>query len=267
MSGKRVRMPDLVEMKRSGRKIVMVTAYDYTMAGLVEAAGVDVVLVGDSVGNVMAGYDSTLPVTMDQMVYHASLVARACRRALVVADMPFMSYEVSPEQALQNAGRLMKEAGVAAVKLEGGREYAETVRRLVAAGIPVVGHLGLPPQSVHTIGGYRVQGKTKEEADRILEDALALEEAGAGAIVLELVPAEVGKRISEALTVPTIGIGAGPHCDGQVLVINDLLGMSGDFRPRFVKRYAELGEAILRAVETYAEEVRSGQFPGEEHSF
>lgn len=266
MSGKRVRMRDFIEMKRAGQKIVMATAYDYTMAALLEAAGVDTLLVGDSLGNVVAGYDSTLPVTLDQMIYHASMVARACRRVLVVADLPFMTYEVSVEDALRNAGRLMKEAGVAAVKLEGGREYAEVVRRLVAAGIPVVGHLGLPPQSVHTIGGYRVQGRTTEEAQRILEDARILEEAGAGAIVLELVPAEVGRMVSEALTIPTIGIGAGPHCDGQVLVTHDLLGMT-DFHPKFVKRYAEVGQIIRTAVETYANEVRSGLFPSEEHSF
>lgn len=266
MSGKRIRMRDLIEMKRSGKKIVMATAYDYTMAQLVEAAGVDSILVGDSLGNVIAGYESTLPVTMDQMVYHAALVARACRRALVVADMPFMSYEVSVEEALRNAGRLMKEAGVAAVKLEGGREYAPVVKRLVAAGIPVVGHLGLPPQSIHAIGGYRVQGRTEEDAQRIIEDARILEEAGAGAIVLELIPAELGRRVSEALTIPTIGIGAGPHCDGQVLVTYDLLGMT-DFHPKFVKRYAELGEVIRSAVSTYAEEVRTGRFPTEEHSF
>ena len=264
---KRGRVPDLLEKKRAGEKITMLTAYDYTMAGLMEEAGVDVLLVGDSLANVIAGYESTLPVTMEQMIHHAAAVARAARRALVVADLPFLAYEVSPEEALRNAGRMLKEAGVAAVKLEGGREIAPTVERLVGAGIPVVGHLGLTPQSVHKLGGYRVQGRDEADAQRLLEDARLLEQAGAGAIVLELVPAELARRVSEALTIPTIGIGAGPHCDGQVLVCYDLLGINDRFKPKFVKRYAELAQTIRQAVGAYADDVRNGRFPGPEHSF
>lgn len=263
---KRVRVPHLIEQKRSGEKITMLTAYDYTMARLLERAGIDAILVGDSLGNVMLGYETTLPVTMEDMIHHAKAVRRAVSRPLVVVDMPFMTYQINVDKAVENAGRLMQEAGVDAVKLEGGKPVAEAVRRMTDVGIPVMGHLGMTPQSVNAIGGFRVQGREAKVADRLLEDALALQEAGAFAVVLELIPAEVAARITEALQIPTIGIGAGNVCDGQVLVVQDMLGMN-DFRPRYVKRYAELGAEIEKAVAKYIEEVKSGSFPDEEHTF
>lgn len=265
--GGRVRLPQLAAMRSAGQKIVMVTAYDYTMARLMDQAGVDALLVGDSVGQVVAGYETTLPVTMEHMVYHTAAVRRGASRPLVIADLPFLSYQVSPEHALLNAGRLLKEGGADAVKLEGGREMAPTVRRLVEAGIPVVGHIGLTPQHVHRLGGYRVQGRSEADAERLLADAKALEEAGAACLVLELVPSEVARRVTEALSIPTVGIGAGPHCDGQVLVSYDMLGLNEDFKPRFLKRYAQLGRAVRDAVAAYAAEVRAGTFPGAEHSY
>lgn len=259
---------DFLEMKRQGERIVAMTAYDVLFARLVEEAGIDLILVGDSLGQVVLGYESTLPVTMDEMIHHASAVRRGAPGTFVVLDMPFMSYQTSAGDALGNAGRAMKEAGVEAVKLEGGGDgTCETVRTLVEAGIPVMGHLGLTPQSVHALGGYRVQGRSKEEADRIRREALALEEAGAFALVLELVPAGLAEEISSELTIPTIGIGAGAGCDGQVLVLYDALGLNPGFTPRFLKRFAELHGRALEGLEAYAREVREGTYPDADHSF
>ncbi|MBN1947556.1 MAG: 3-methyl-2-oxobutanoate hydroxymethyltransferase [Bradymonadales bacterium] len=260
-------VPQLLCWKKKGRKISAITAYCFTTARLVEQAGIDLVLVGDSLANVVQGLDTTLPVTVEEVIYHTRAVRRGLTRPLLVADMPFMSYQVSGEEALRNAGRLMKEGGAQAVKLEGGREHLETVRRLVQCGIPVMGHLGLTPQSIHQIGGYRVQGRTEQAAQRILEDARSLEEAGIFSLVLECVPAGLARQVTEALAVPTIGIGAGGHCDGQILVLQDVLGMNPEFQPRFVRRFAQLGEEIVRALTVYGNEVREGTFPGEEESF
>ncbi len=254
-------------MKERGEKITMLTAYDVSTARAVDDAGIDIVLVGDSLGMVVLGYPTTLPVTMDEMAHHARAVARGISRALLVVDLPFMSYQVSREDALRNAGRLVKEDGAEAVKLEGGREVAGTVEALVAAGIPVMGHLGLTPQAYHQMGGYRVQARSAEEADRLLKDASALERAGIFALVLEGIPAEVARRVTQALSVPTIGIGAGPFCDGQVLVTHDMLGLQTDLSPKFVKRYANARELFVEAMRQYRDEVRSGAFPGPEHSY
>jgi 3-methyl-2-oxobutanoate hydroxymethyltransferase len=258
---------DFLAWKARGRKIVAVTAYDALFGRLVDEAGVDCVLVGDSLNQVIAGHPSTLSATLDQMIYHAGCVRRGVTRALLVVDMPFLSYQVSREDALRACGRVMKETDAQAVKLEGGRAVAETVRALVGIGIPVIGHLGLTPQSVHALGGYRVQGRDEEAARRLEADAKALEEAGAFSIVLELVPAELAARISRALTVPTIGIGAGAECDGQVLVLPDLLGLNDRFSPKFLKRYADLAGEVRRAVGTFADEVRTGRYPSADHSF
>lgn len=268
----RVTTTSLAKMKERREKIVMVTAYDYPGARLVDEAGVDVVLVGDSLGMVVLGYETTLPVTLDDMLHHTRAVVRGVARALVVVDMPFLSYQTSPEDALRNAGRLMQEGRAGAVKLEGGVDFCPQVRALVAAGIPVMGHLGLTPQSVHVLGGYKVQARTEKEARRLLDNAHRLEDAGVFGIVLECIPEDVAARLTEALAVPTIGIGAGVHCDGQVLVFHDLLGMGGPVaqgkpHPRFVKQYANLSETIRGAVQHYAEDVRQGTFPGPEHSF
>jgi 3-methyl-2-oxobutanoate hydroxymethyltransferase len=257
----------LVAWKRKGRKIAALTAYDYTGALLVDRAGVDVILVGDSLGNVVQGHDSTLPVTLEDVIYHAKAVRRGVQRAHVVGDMPFLSYQASVDEAVRNAGRLMKEGGVHSVKLEGGKPFVEAVERMVASGIPVMGHLGLTPQSVHQLGGYRVQGRDERTARRIVEDAKALEEAGIYSLVLECVPERLAREITEALEIPTIGIGAGPHCDGQILVFHDMLGLNLDFRPRFVRRFAELGELAIEALGTYVSEVRAGDFPGAEETF
>lgn len=264
---RKVTVPELRARKGGGPKIAMVTAYDFLMARLVDEAGVDVILVGDSLGNVFQGLATTLPVTVDEICYHGRAVNRGVTYAHVVGDMPFMSFQVSPEKALENAGKLMKEGGFESVKLEGGAEVAEHVHRLVVAGIPVMGHVGLLPQSVHAMGGFKVQGKTQDAAARILEDARALEQAGAYAIVLEAVPPDVAAYVSRGVNVPTIGIGAGQGCDGQVLVCSDLLGMSRGHSPRFAKRYAELGDAIVSATRNYVEEVRSGAFPDEAHAY
>lgn len=263
----KVTVRTLQEMKRSGERIAMVTAYDATMARIVEAGGVDVVLVGDSLGMVIQGLDTTLPVTLDEMIYHCRAVARGLKRAHLVGDLPFLSYQTGPEDAMRSAGRLLKEGGCESVKLEGGEEMAQTVARLVAVGIPVMGHVGLTPQSVHAMGGFRVQGKDDAGAEKILRGARALCDAGAYAIVLEGIPLTLAARITAKIAVPTIGIGAGPHCDGQVLVIHDLLGFFDDLRPKFVKRYDELGERARTAVSAYVAEVRSGEFPTREHSF
>jgi 3-methyl-2-oxobutanoate hydroxymethyltransferase len=264
---KRVSIHDLKAMKKRGEKIAMLTAYDYPTARILDEAGVPIILVGDSLGMVVLGYDSTLPVTMADMIHHVKAVVRGSQRAHVVADMPFMSYQAGPEDALRNAGRLMQEAGAQSVKLEGGKTVAETVRRLVEAGIPVMGHIGLTPQSLHQFGGYKVQGKTPAAAIKLLNDAQALDEAGAYAIVLETIPAALARLISERVSVPTIGIGAGPDCDGQVQVLHDMLGLYPDFVPKHAKQYARLAEDVGRAVREYMAEVVKGRFPTEKESF
>jgi 3-methyl-2-oxobutanoate hydroxymethyltransferase len=258
---------DLLAMKAAGRRIVMLTCYDAVFARLLEQADVDVLLVGDSLNQVIAGQETTLSATLEQMIYHAAAVRRAARRSLVFVDLPFLTYQVTVPDAIRNAGRVLQETGAHGVKLEGGRPMAETVRALVERGIPVIGHLGLTPQSVHALGGYRVQGRDAGAADRLLADAKALEVAGACAVVLELLPSELARSISATLTIPTIGIGAGPGCDGQVLVLHDMLGLNEGFNPKFLKRFAELGEAVRQAVRTYGAEVRDGGYPGREHSF
>lgn len=258
---KRIRLPDLQAKKRRGDKIVMLTAYDYTMARLLDRAGVDILLVGDSLGMVVLGYETTLPVTLDAMVHHTRAVSRGAQRAFVVADLPFLTYQISVEEAMRNAGRLIQEGGAAAVKIEGGGASVEVASRLVEAGIPVIGHLGLLPQSVHQLGGFRQQARREEDAAQLLADAQALEAAGAFAVVLESIPAAVAQAVTADLQIPTIGIGAGPHCDGQVLVSYDMLGLSQDAVPPFVKRYADLGEQSVAAVRAYAEDVRAGRFP------
>jgi 3-methyl-2-oxobutanoate hydroxymethyltransferase len=263
----KVTIHTLKRLKQSGQKICMVTAYDATFARILDDAGADVMLVGDSLGMVVQGHDSTLPVTMDQMVYHCAAVTRGARRAHVVGDLPFMSYQVSVEAAVRNAGRLVSEGGVGSVKLEGGAEFADVISAITRASIPVMGHLGLTPQSVHKMGGYVVQGRDEDAARKILEDAIALERAGCYALVLEGVPLELARQISQRLSIPTIGIGAGKYCDGQVLVCYDLLGMNPDFKPKFVKRYGNLHGSITEAAGTFFSEVRAGSFPDEEHSF
>ncbi len=256
----------VIQKKARGEKLVMVTAYDATFAALFDSE-VDMLLVGDSLGMVIQGHKNTLPVTLEHVIYHTAAVCRGAKRAQVIGDMPFMSYQVSPEQAVISAGRLVQEGGAHAVKLEGGRTVVAQVERIVAAGIPVMGHIGLTPQSVHALGGFRVQGKDAASAHRLLEDACALEAAGCYALVLECVPAEVAQQISAAIHIPTIGIGAGPHCDGQVLVGYDLLGMNPSFRPKFVKAYDALHERISAAARAFASEVREGHFPEDAHSF
>jgi 3-methyl-2-oxobutanoate hydroxymethyltransferase len=263
----KVTIHTLKKQKAAGQKICMVTAYDATFARILDDAGADVLLVGDSLGMVVQGNDSTLPVTMDQMVYHSKAVSRGAKRAHVVGDLPFMSYQNSVEEAVRNAGRLISEGGVGSVKLEGGAEFAQTIERIVRASIPVMGHLGLTPQSVHKMGGYVVQGRDEQTARKLLEDAVALENAGCYAVVLEGVPLELAKQITARLSIPTIGIGAGKHCDGQVLVCYDLLGMNPDFKPKFVKRYADLFTGITQAAQTFFTEVRAETFPDNEHSF
>jgi 3-methyl-2-oxobutanoate hydroxymethyltransferase len=254
-------------MKRDGKRITMVTAYDATFARLFDEAGIDVLLVGDSLGMVVQGLDSTLPVTVDEVIYHCRAVARGTRRAHVVGDMPFMSWQISTEEALRNAARFLAEGGAQAVKLEGGVDAAPTIERIVHAGIPVMAHVGLTPQSVHAMGGFRVQGKTEAAAARVLNDAKAVAEAGAYALVLEGIPSDLAQQITEAIDIPTIGIGAGPHCDGQVLVCYDLLGLTPDLKPKFVKRYAEFFEDGVAAARQFRDEVRAGVFPSEEYGF
>jgi 3-methyl-2-oxobutanoate hydroxymethyltransferase len=267
MSSPKVTVPELRARKTRGPKIAMLTAYDATMAKLLEAGGADVLLVGDSLGMVVQGLPNTLPVTLDEICYHSRAVARAAVRAHVMGDLPFMSYQASPEQAVLAGGKLLKEGGCESVKLEGGRDFAEHVRRMVAASIPVMAHIGLTPQSVHAMGGFRVQGRGEEAAQRLLEDAKILEEAGAFALLLEGIPSELAARITASVSIPTVGIGAGPACDGQVLVCYDFLGMYPDLRPRFVKRFAELGEAVVEATRAYVSEVQGGAFPTDAHSF
>src|SRR5712671_4381947 len=258
---RKIRVPDLVLMKERGERIVMLTAYDATMARLFDRGGVDLLLVGDSLGNVILGLDTTIPVTLDAMIHHTRAVTRGTNRAVVVADMPFLTYQVSPEQALQNAARLFQEGGAAAVKLEGGSPVAKTVRRLTAAGLPVMGHLGLTPQHVHQLGGMKQQARNDKAAKELMLDASALEDAGAFAVVLEAIPDSVAEAVTSKLRIPTMGIGAGPHCDGQVLVSHDVLGLFDTFVPPFVKQYAQLGEMILDAAKNYANDVRERVFP------
>ncbi len=258
-----VTIPDFARWKAEGRKITVLTAYDHGMARLLDEAGINAMLVGDSLGTVVQGHETTLPVTFDQMLYHAEMVVRGTRRALVIADLPFLSFQPSVERAILAGGRMLKETGCAAIKLEGGRRMAATIRALVDVDIPVMGHVGLTPQSVRRFGGFKVQ----RDAEAILDDARAVAEAGAFAIVLECVPGPIAARVTEELTIPTIGIGAGPHCDGQVLVLHDMLGLFQGFQPRFVRRYAELGNVTREAVARYTEDVRSGAFPGPEETF
>jgi 3-methyl-2-oxobutanoate hydroxymethyltransferase len=269
-SGKRparkITVPE-IRARKGGPPLTMVTAYDFTMARLFDEGGAELLLVGDSLGMVVQGHATTLPVTVDEICYHGRAVARGARYAHVVSDMPFMSFQVSPEKALENAGKLIKDGGCESVKLEGGAEVAEHVRRIVAAGIPVMGHIGLTPQSVHAMGGFKVQGKSDEAVERLLDGARALEEAGAYAVVLEAIPPDVAEELTAALSVPTIGIGAGPSCDGQVLVCYDMLGMYPDLRPKFAKRFAEVGEQIMKATRDYVDEVRARTFPAPEHTF
>ena len=260
-SVKRIRVRDLQEKKRRGEKIAMLTVYDATMARLLDRAGIDVFLVGDSLGMVIEGHDNTLPVTLDAMLHHTQAVARGTKRAFVVADMPFLTYQASASEAVHNAGRLIQQGGAASVKLEGGHAVAETVARLVEAGIPVMGHLGLLPQHVHELSGFRMQAKCQEDADRLIEDARELQQAGAFSLVLESIPSEVAQAVTEELSIPTIGIGAGPYCDGQVLVSYDAFGLNDESVPRFAKQYASLGEDMVEAAREYAEDVRRGRFP------
>ncbi|MEX2284032.1 MAG: 3-methyl-2-oxobutanoate hydroxymethyltransferase [Gemmatimonadota bacterium] len=267
-SQRRVTTRDLIEMKRRGEKIVSLTAYDYLFARLVDEAGVDIVLVGDSLGQVVLGYDSTLPVTLDDMIHHARAVRRGVHRALLVIDLPFLTFQISPEETVRNAGRVLKETGAEAVKLEGGDEEAgRHVRALVRAGIPVMGHLGLTPQSVHALGGYRVQGRDEQNAERMRQEALRLEECGCFSIVLELIPNTLSADISRSLTIPTIGIGAGSAADGQVLVLYDMLGLNDGFKPRFLRQFASLADQVRSGLSEYVSAVRDGSYPDADHSF
>ena len=266
MTGQKITAAVIRERKIKGVKITMLTAYDYAMATVLDEAGVDITLVGDSLGNVVLGHESTLPVTMEEMLHHTKAVSRGTKRALLIGDMPFLSYQISDTEAMHNAGRFLKEAGAEGVKLEGGREMAGLIRKMTSAGIPVMGHLGLTPQSVLQFGGYKIQGREEAAANRIMEDARIIEDAGVFAVVLECVPAPLAGKITKALSIPTIGIGAGVDCDGQVLVINDLLGMFTKFKPKFVKRYCNLDTQIKDAVRQYVEEVQISKFPDEEHS-
>ena len=267
MKPKKVTVPIIMERKDSAKKIVALTAYDYSFAKLLDGTGLDIILVGDSLSMVSLGHETTLPVTMDEMIVHTRAVKRGCHNALLVADMPFMSYQVSDEQAVANAGRFIQEAGAEAVKLEGGARMAKRIRAITDAEIPVIGHIGLTPQSVNRFGGYRVQGEKFKDAHQIKQDARKLQEAGVFAIVLEGIPDKLAAEITQNVKVPTIGIGAGPQCDGQILVLHDLLGLGADFTPKFVKQYADLGAQTQKAVATYIHEVRNGVFPGEEHSY
>lgn len=267
MTTKRKTILDIQKMKQDGEKITVLTAYDYPFARLLDGAGIDMLLVGDTVGAVVNGHDTTLPVTVDEMIYHLRAVVRGSASALVVGDLPFLSYQVDLRDARLNAGRLVKEGGAQAVKLEGGVNVAETIRAIAGMDIPVVGHIGLTPQSIHRMGGYKVQGRREEQARQLLADARAVEEAGAFALVLEGIPASLAAEITASLSIPTIGIGAGPECDGQVLVIHDVLGLCEKFAPKFVKQYADVGAIISKAAAEYADDVKNGRFPGPEHSF
>ena len=267
MAVKRKTVLDILQMKQSGEKIAVLTSYDYPFARLVDGEGIDVILVGDSVGSVVSGYDTTLPVTMDEMIYHTRAVVRGSDQALIVADMPFMSYQVDQRDARLNAGRLIKKGGAHAVKLEGGMNVASTIRSIVDMDVPVMGHIGLTPQSIHRMGGYKVQGREEAQACQLLADAQAVEEAGAFAIVLEGIPADLAAKVTAAVSIPTIGIGAGIDCDGQVLVIHDILGLCEKYSPKFVKKYADVSGLIKTGISDYIREVKAGDFPDDEHSF
>jgi 3-methyl-2-oxobutanoate hydroxymethyltransferase len=267
MERKKVTPVDVQAMKKQGKRITMLTAYDYPMALLEDRAGIDIILVGDSLAMTVLGHENTLPVTMDEMLHHTKAVARGAKHCLILGDMPFMSYNTSEREAIHNAGRFMKEAGADAVKLEGGVSVKETVRAIVRGGIPVMGHIGLTPQTISMLGGFKVQGKDAEAAQKIIDDALSLQDAGAFSVLLEAVPAPIAKMVTERLTVPTIGIGAGVHCDGQVLVVHDMLGLFDRFTPKFAKKYVNLSEVILKALDAYKEEVIKGEFPTDQHSF
>ena len=264
---KRVTTHTLQEMKNAGQKISMLTGYDFSMARIIDASGIDVILVGDSASNVMAGHETTLPITLDQMIYHASSVVRACNRALIVVDMPFGSYQGNSKEALSNAIKIMKETGGHSVKLEGGREIIESISRILTAGIPVMGHLGLTPQSIYKFGTYVVRAKEEEEADQLLEDAKSLEAAGCFAIVLEKIPAELAARVAKSVSIPIIGIGAGNGVDGQVLVVHDMLGINNEFSPRFLRKYNNLYEQMMTAFQEYIKDVKSGDFPNENEQY
>ena len=265
--GRKMTVPEVRSKKEKGEKIACLTAYDYCFARILDEAGIDLLLVGDSLGSVIQGHDSTLPVTMDDVIYHTRAVIRGRRRALVVSDMPFMTFQLGADDAKRNAGRLVQEGGAESVKLEGGVTQAATIEALVKMGVPVMGHVGLTPQSVHQFGGYRIQGRGEADARAILDDAMAVEQAGAFAVVLEGIPVQLAREITQRLSIPTIGIGAGMHCDGQILVVHDMLGLFDDFTPKFVKRYANLKDTIGGAVQSYMEEVRTAAFPAEEHTF
>ncbi len=267
MPDKKVTVPDIIQKKSRGEKITMLTAYDFPMASILGKAGVDMLLVGDSAGMVVAGDPNSLSVTMEQMIYHTRAVANAHPTSLIVGDMPFMSYQLSPQQAAENAGRFVSEGRAEAVKLEGGAEFVEEIEAILKCGVPVMGHLGLTPQSIHKFGGFKVQGRDEAAAKKLVDDAMAIQQAGAFSIVLEAVPAEVAKKITESLEIPTIGIGAGPDCDGQVLVTQDLLGLFERFVPKFVKRYAHLAPLVEEAVKAYIDEVKTGKFPSKEHIY
>ncbi|NJD55974.1 MAG: 3-methyl-2-oxobutanoate hydroxymethyltransferase [Nitrospirae bacterium] len=263
----KITIQDILKKKAEGRKIAMLTAYDYPSAQIADEAGIDAILVGDSLGVVVQGLENTLPVTMDEMIYHTKMVARAVKNAMIIGDMPFMSYQASMEDAVRNAGRFLKEGGATAIKIEGGAEVADKIRAMIRSDIPVMAHIGLTPQSIHRMGGYKVQGKTRSAARRLIEEAKVAEDAGAFSLVLEGIPMALAREITKTLSIPTIGIGAGPHCDGQVLVFHDLLGLFDRFVPKFVKRYAHMKQDAVRAVEKYREEVEKGIFPAEEQSF
>lgn len=267
MAPDKVTVPEIKRMKEKGEKITALTAYDYSFARILDAAGIDILLVGDSLGSVIQGQESTLPVTLDDVIYHTRAVVRGRKRALVVADMPFLTFQISVEEAKRNAGRLLQEGGAEAVKLEGGVEMLETVEAIVEIGIPVMGHVGLTPQSLHRFGGYKVQGKDRDQREKIIQDALAVEEGGAFSIVLEGIPMDLAQEITRRLSIPTIGIGAGLHCDGQVLVVHDMLGLFDMYAPKFVKQYADLKGVMAEAVKNFITEVKEGRFPDEEHSF
>lgn len=257
----------VVDMKAKGEKISMLTAYDYTMAQIIDQAGIEIILVGDSASNVMAGHETTVPMTLDHMIYHTSCVVRGVTRALVIADLPFMSYQVTAKEALISSGRMMKEAGAHAIKLEGGKSIVDTVKRIVDAGIPVMGHLGLTPQSIYKFGTYKVRATEEEEAEELIRDARLLEEAGCFSIVLEKIPAKLAAKVTDALSIPTIGIGAGPQCDGQVLVIHDMLGLNKEFNPRFLRRYADLNSVMTDAVQNYIKDVKNKEFPNKDEQY
>jgi 3-methyl-2-oxobutanoate hydroxymethyltransferase len=264
---KRITTNTIQEMKQKGEKIAMLTSYDYSMASIVDEGGVDVILVGDSASNVMAGHETTLPITLDQMIYHAQSVVRAVKRALVVVDLPFGSYQGNSKEALNSAIRIMKESGAHAVKLEGGLEIRESIERIIIAGIPVMGHLGLTPQSIYKFGTYTVRAKEEAEAEKLKQDIMVLQDAGCFSVVLEKIPAKLAEEVSKAVKIPTIGIGAGPHCDGQVLVINDMIGLTKGFKPRFLRQYLNLFDQINGAVQTYVKDVKSGEFPDEKEQY